>query len=124
MRAVVGPAGPLTLPAPGRSHVRLRDGRAIAAALAGRRAAGTFAAVHTNPSDAAHARLAVVASRRVGGAVVRNRARRLLREAARAIAWRPGNDVVLVARRDCASSTLAPVADEVERLARRLGVVA
>ena len=43
---------------------------------------------------------AVVASRRVGGAVQRNRARRILREAWRQVAptAADGNDVVLVAR--------------------------
>jgi ribonuclease P protein component len=43
-------------------------------------------------------RVAVVASRKVGSAVARNRAKRLLREAARHVAWRPGTEVVLVAR--------------------------
>lgn len=44
--------------------------------------------------------VAVVASRRVGGAVARNRARRILREAWREVVPQAGdgNDVVLVAR--------------------------
>ena len=44
--------------------------------------------------------VAVVASRRVGGAVQRNRARRILREAWREVAPTAGdgNDVVIVAR--------------------------
>jgi len=44
--------------------------------------------------------LALVASRRVGGAVQRNRARRILREAWREVASpaADGNDVVIVAR--------------------------
>lgn len=69
-------------------------------------------------------RLTVVASRRVGGAVQRNRAKRLLREAARTLAWRPGHDVVLVARAACAGSDLASVAAELTRLAGRLDLLA
>lgn len=69
------------------------------------------------------ARLTVVASRRVGGAVRRNRAKRLLREAARELRWRPELDVVLVARAACADATLGAVADELARLAAALDAV-
>jgi ribonuclease P protein component len=74
-----------------------------------------FVASAVGPQDAT--RLTVVASRRVGNAVRRNRAKRLLREAARAQAWRGGLDVVLVARTPCADSG----ADEVRRELERLG---
>lgn len=70
--------------------------------------------------DQAPARLAVVASRRVGGAVQRNRAKRLIREAARRQVWRPGVDLVIVARRACAESDLATVEAELVDLADRL----
>ena len=43
-------------------------------------------------------RLAVVAARRVGGAVERNRARRILKEAWRQVAAHDGIDAVLVAK--------------------------
>ena len=43
-------------------------------------------------------RLAVVAARRVGGAVERNRARRILKEAWRQVAAQDGIDAVLVAK--------------------------
>jgi len=56
--------------------------------------------------------------------VQRNRAKRLLREAARTLAWRPGHDVVLVARAACAGSDLASVAAELTRLAGRLDLLA
>lgn len=72
--------------------------------------------------DQAPTRLAVVASRRVGGAVQRNRAKRLIREAVRRQAWRPGFDLVIVSRRACASSDLAAVEAEVVELADRLGL--
>jgi ribonuclease P protein component len=93
---------------------RLRDGRVISAVLRGRRKrAGEHLVVHVRQrDDELPARLAVVASRRVGGAVQRNRAKRLLREAARTQAWTPGVDVVLVARASCARSGLAEVTRE------------
>lgn len=67
-------------------------------------------------------RVAVVASRRVGGAVARNRAKRLLREAVRHVALQPGTDVVLVARRACADAGFADVHAELLDLAERLHV--
>jgi RNase P protein component len=75
------------------------------------------------PGAGSGVRMTVVASRRVGNAVERNRAKRLLREAARLQAWRDGIDVVLVARSACTSSGLAAVSDELRSLGTRLGVL-
>ncbi len=84
--------------------------------------AGGSASVDASGSGSV-ARMTVVASRRVGNAVQRNRAKRLLREAARALAWRDGIDAVLVARSACVSSGLAEVTDELRTLGARLGVL-
>lgn len=70
--------------------------------------------------DERPARLTAVASRRVGGAVQRNRAKRLLREAARLRTWPNGLDVVLVARAAAAGSDLAAVSSDLDRTAERL----
>lgn len=67
------------------------------------------------------ARFGVVTSRRVGGAVVRNRVRRRLREIARRhqAEVRPGFWVVMVARPAAAQASYRALEDEWLRLAKR-----
>ena len=64
---------------------------------------------------------AVVASRRVGGAVQRNRARRILREAWREVAPTAGdgNDVVIVAREAIRGAKTQDLVAEMKELLRR-----
>jgi ribonuclease P protein component len=76
-----------------------------------------------SPAGPEGTRLTVVASRRVGNAVQRNRAKRLLRAAAREQAWRNDLDVVLVARDGCAVSGLAAVSAELRELSTRLDAI-
>lgn len=105
---------------------RLRSGRDIAAVLKGRRhRAGRLAVVYVTEraTDSSAPRLAVVASRKVGSAVARNRAKRLLREAAVRVDWQPGLDIVLVARAACADSRAPEVHRELVSLAAELGCV-
>lgn len=103
----------------------LRANQDIAAVLRGRtQRAGRLVVVYVRAADhGGPARIAVVASRKVGRAVARNRAKRLLREAARRQSWRDGLDVVLVARAGCADSRMQPVCDEIGRLAHTLDAV-
>ena len=65
-------------------------------------------------------RVAFVAGKKLGGAVLRNRARRVLREAAR-LAGAPwnGTDVVLIARSDTASAPPDRLREAMSRIAPR-----
>jgi ribonuclease P protein component len=76
------------------------------------------------PNQLDTSRVAFVAGRRVGNAVARNRAKRLMREAARALYPRfdPGWDMVLVARRRILSMKTPQVESALASLARRAGI--
>ena len=70
----------------------------------------------------APARLGITVSKKVGVAVVRNRVKRLVREAFRRLKtlFPKGLDLVFVAKQTAAGSELAEVARELERLCRKL----
>jgi len=69
--------------------------------------------------------LSVVVARRVGGAVVRNRARRILREAWRQVQPQAKKefDVVLVAREAIRGAKTQDLVAEMTELLRRAGMV-
>jgi len=76
------------------------------------------------PGTAEPLRLGFTASKKVGNAVVRNRARRRLREAARQVLpveARSGLDLVLVARRDTATRPFAQLLADLSRALARVG---
>jgi ribonuclease P protein component len=93
----------------------------------GLRLDGRLFSVAAEPNGLEHDRLGLTVSRRVGGAVLRNRAKRLLREVfrSRARSARPRFDIVLIARRELLACAPAVVEREfvrvVDLLARRLG---
>ena len=97
---------------------------------AGRRRSGALCGLHVldRPDGRGEdrpegPRMTAVASRRVGDAVRRNRAKRLLREAARTLPWR-SVDVVLVARAATPAATMPAVRTELAAHAAALGALA
>lgn len=94
----------------------------------GRKLVGNYAVVfyHQNPG-AEGPQVGVVASKRVGGAVQRNRAKRLLRHAARCVADKLNHRdlwVVLVAKSAILSASARDVQDDIERLLTQAGLLA
>jgi ribonuclease P protein component len=76
-------------------------------------------ALQSNPGQA---RLGITASRRIGNAVVRNRAKRLVREAFRATSqlWPRGVDVVVIVRKPLGDVKLPAVVEEWQGASRGL----
>jgi ribonuclease P protein component len=76
-------------------------------------------------SNTKRARIGLITSKRVGGAVDRNRTRRRLREMIRAIlpSIAPGLDVVVVAKSPAASASFDELRAEWLILARRLSIL-
>ena len=90
----------------------------------GRRAAQGRVVLYVMPADQAM-RAAFISGRRVGNAVARNRARRLMREAWRALAPEtPGGfDIVFVARTDVGGAGLRDVLEDMRGALERIGVL-
>jgi len=75
------------------------------------------------PNGLAEGRLGIAATKKLGGAVVRNRAKRLIREVFRRNKLAPGFDIVVVPRRELLGTSLVALEREfrntLERSARR-----
>ena len=76
-------------------------------------------------TDLDQVRFGFATGRAIGGAVVRNRTRRRLREALRVIApsFQPGWDVLIIARPALVNATHEDLTEAVARLLRRGGVL-
>ena len=106
-----------------RPRERLRTGAAFDRVFKrGARHPGRLFLLVAAPNGFAYDRLGLAVSRRVGGAVERNRARRLLRETFRRVerAGGPGADLVVVAHAEIVGRGQAEVDREFQERVRRI----
>ena len=87
----------------------------------GRRVPGKYYTLFSKPNGLSVARLGIAATKRLGGAVVRNRAKRLIREVFRRNDIAPGFDIVVVPRRELLTAGLTTLeADYRASVTRRI----
>lgn len=82
----------------------------------------SFILIVAGRPDRRPARLGITASRKIGGAVTRNRAKRLVREAFRALPalFPPGIDLVVIVRKPPGAMKAADVAAEWKGVSKKL----
>ena len=78
----------------------------------GTRVPGRYYTLFTKPNGLPVGRLGIAATKRLGGAVVRNRAKRLIREVFRQNDIAPGFDIVVVPRRELLNTSLIALETE------------
>ena len=79
--------------------------------------ANNLAVINVLPNGLEISRYGLVTSKKVGGAVVRNRVKRRLREIARWLPVKPGWDIVLVARPAMAEAEYRDIKERIRELA-------
>ena len=88
----------------------------------GARVNGRFSTIFLLPNELGVARLGIAATKKLGGSVERNRAKRLIREVFRRNKIAQGFDIVVIPRRELLRADLTVLeADYRSTLARRLG---
>ncbi|HXW06540.1 MAG TPA: ribonuclease P protein component [Vicinamibacterales bacterium] len=88
----------------------------------GRRAHGRYFTLVAAPNQAGTSRVGIVASKKIGNAVRRNRAKRLIREIFRrseALSARNGLDVVVIARRELFDAAFDSLEQDFHAVLRR-----
>jgi ribonuclease P protein component len=106
-----------------RPAARLRSrGEFVAVQKSGRRVAGRFLTLLAQQNDHGRDRLGIIASRRVGNSVVRNRAKRRVREIFRRLPATAGRtlDVVAIVRTDAAKAPFDAVSADFHLALKKL----
>jgi ribonuclease P protein component len=85
----------------------------------GVKAHGRFMMLTALPNALPFARLGVAATRKLGGAVARNRAKRLIREVFRRNKIAPGFDIVVVPKRELFDASLTALEAEFRQILER-----
>ena len=87
----------------------------------GSRVHSRYSTLFTRPTSLPVGRLGIAATRKLGGAVERNRAKRLIREVFRRNKIAPGFDVIVVPKRDLLNASLNALEEDYRHnLARSL----
>lgn len=90
---------------------------------AGRRAHGRYLTIIAAPSSGPDSRIGIVASKKLGGAVVRNRAKRLIREVFRTQSGpETASDLVVIPKASALQVEAAEVVSDYRTTLRRLGM--
>jgi ribonuclease P protein component len=85
----------------------------------GTRAHGRLATFFVLPNELGVGRLGIAATRKLGGAVVRNRAKRLIRDVFRRNKIAAGYDLVIVPKRELLDASLTAIEAEYQRSLER-----
>ena len=85
----------------------------------GFRVSSRFSTVFLLPNNQAAGRLGIAATRKLGGAVVRNKAKRLIREVFRRNKIAPGYDVVVIPKRELINASLTVLEADYRTLVER-----
>ena len=80
---------------------------------------GKFLTMFTLVNDLQFGRLGIAATRKMGGAVARNKAKRLIREVFRRNKLAPGFDVVVIPRRELVDASLTAIEAEFRNVLER-----
>ena len=107
-----------------RKELRLRRRRDFDAVFQrGRAWHNELLVLRSLPNALEHNRYGFVTGKRLGGAVIRNRIRRRLRESIRVLAAKPGWDVVVSAKMPAARATYRDLNRSVVDLLSRAGIL-
>jgi ribonuclease P protein component len=107
-----------------RKEQRLRSGKDFAAAYReGRIQSNQLLVVRVVPNGGPASRFGFVVGKVAGTAVTRNRIKRRLREAARALDVSPGYDIVIGVRKAAATAKFAELSTALTALLKRSGVL-
>jgi len=103
-----------------RPHERIRRRAEFQAIYErGARIHGRFATVFVLPNESTAGRLGIAATKKLGGAVQRNRAKRLIREVFRRNKIAPGFDVVVIPKRELLDASLTVLETDYRRSIER-----